>query len=604
MGAGEDGPGAEAPPAPRVPPWFLLAAVAASGAAVMIVEMTAVRALQPFFGSTTFVWTNVIAVVLAALAAGYALGGRLADRLPSAGLLFGLMAAGGLLVAAGAVLVTPVSRLFLAEGVDLEGVASVLIRGSLGSTLLLFAPPLLLLGAVCPLALRLLAAGGVGRAAGSVLSVSTAGSIAGTYLPTLLLVPHLGSRGSLLVAAGLLLLPAAAGLALLVRPRRAAAAAAVLLAAGAAAALADPRPGRGTPVLPGGGEAEVLAERETHYQYLTVRDDRVPGEPPFRVLTINEGVYTYHSLRVEGRVLTDSRCYDDYTLLPFLLDLEPGADLRMAVVGFACGVNAAQWRHFWDGPFRLRVEGAELDPEVLALGREFFGLPAETPGVVAADGRPWLEFLPPGTRYHAIVLDAFAHELYVPFHLGTREFFDLCRRRLEPGGILAMNVYAVGEGSPNLRALENTLAASFGSCLRMSRYGGETFALLGRNGDGPADLVGLGPANARRRFGARPGVAEWGRLLEQAGEAAGDAILVRPDPAAPVLTDDHAPLEWLTDRFLEDREDRILGGDEGRAGALRSLRRRQRLLLSGIGALWALLLGGAFLGIRRVPLPG
>ncbi len=602
------------PPVPGIPAWFLLLAVGASGAAVMTVEMTAVRALQPFFGSTTFVWTNVIAVVLAALALGYDLGGRLADRRASPGLLFGLLAAGGLLVALGALLVTPVSRLFLDEGVSLEGLSTVLVKGSLGTSLLLFAPPLLLLGAVCPIAIRLLASRGAGRAAGRVFAVSTVGSIAGTYLPTLLLVPHLGSRGSLLAAAGLLLLPAAAGLAAFARPRSAAVAAGAvaLLAGGSLAALGDTRPSRGPPPLPGGGDSVVLAERESPYQYLTVRDDRHPGEPPRRVLTINEGVHTFHALRVEGRVLADSRCYDDYAMLPFLLDLAPGSELRAAVVGFACGVNASQWRHFWDGPYRLRVDGAELDPEVLALGREFFGLPAGDGGdlrVTVADGRPWLEALPAGTRYHMLVLDAFAHELYVPFHLGTREFFDLCRRRLLPGGVLAMNVYAVGADSPNLRALENTLATSFGSCVRASQYRGANFMLLARNGEGPPDLARLARERTGRRFPGRGGLREWDRLLDLAAAVPEGAVVVTPRPDAPVLTDDHAPLEWLTDRFLGLEERRLLGddaagadpGDSARRAALRALDARQGRVLAWIGAGWALLLGGLFLLSRRLP---
>jgi MFS family permease len=182
----------------RVRVW-LLGTVFASGMAVMIVEMTAVRAMQPFFGSTTYVWTNVIAVVLAALAVGYAVGGRLADRFPSTTLLYGLLGVGGGVLLVSAWLVTPVSRLFLQDGIDLEGAVTVLLRGSLGASLILFAPPLLLLGMIAPITIRLLARGGVGRAAGSVFAVSTVGSILGTYLPALVLVPRIGSRGSILV---------------------------------------------------------------------------------------------------------------------------------------------------------------------------------------------------------------------------------------------------------------------------------------------------------------------------------------------------------------------------------------------------------------------
>ena len=140
---------------------FLLASIFCSGAAVMIVEMTAVRVLQPRFGSTTYVWTNVIAVVLAALSVGYAVGGRLADRRPSPIPFYGLMCTGGVLVAASAWAATAVGNWFLPLDVDLEGLPSLLIRGSLGATLVLFAPATLVLVTLSPYAIRLLAEIGI-----------------------------------------------------------------------------------------------------------------------------------------------------------------------------------------------------------------------------------------------------------------------------------------------------------------------------------------------------------------------------------------------------------------------------------------------------------
>lgn len=553
-------PESEPPPPPRPgAPLPILAAVFLSGAAVMSVEMTAVRAMQPWFGSTTWVWTHIIAVVLAALTGGYAVGGVLADRRPSRGLFFGLLATGGVMVAAAAALVGPVSRAFLQEGLNLEGIPSALTRGSLGTTLLVFAPPLFLLGTVSPMAVRLLSEVGVGRAAGRVMAVSTAGSILGTYLPVTLLVPHLGTRGSMLFAAGLLLLPGLLGL---LTSRRPAAAAVALLCALAGAGAADAAgPVRRAPTLTDGGRAELLDERESPYQYLSVRDDHTAAGTVNRVLTINEGVYTYHSLKVRGRVLTESRYYDDYSLLPLLLDRAPGSDLRACIVGFACGVNAGQWRHFWGGAFDLHIDGPELDPAILELGRKWFDLPPEgTPGLrtVAADGRPFLQALPADVRYHVLVVDAFANELYIPFHVGTREFFELCRRRLEPGGLLAMNVYAVGPRAPNLAALENTLATVFGRCLRVSQYWGSNFLLLARNGDAPPDLSLLDRDAVTRRFGERGDVAEWDRLLGLADNLRRSAFLVHPREEAPVLTDDHAPLEWMTDRFLDAMEKKVV----------------------------------------------
>src|SRR5215471_1524577 len=98
------------------PTGVVLACVAASGAAVTIVELTAVRVFQPYFGSTTPVWTNVIATSLAALACGYLLGGRLADRRPRPAVLLSLLTAAGVLATLAAAFATAVARRFLADG--------------------------------------------------------------------------------------------------------------------------------------------------------------------------------------------------------------------------------------------------------------------------------------------------------------------------------------------------------------------------------------------------------------------------------------------------------------------------------------------------------
>lgn len=613
---------AVAPERPAPPAWFVLTVAASTGAAVMVFEMSAVRALQPFFGSSTFVWANVIAVVLGALALGYAAGGRLADARPEPSLLFGFTAAGGVLAAVAAGAAGPVARLFLESGVDVEGMPRLLARGSLGTSLAVFALPVVAMGAVPPFAVRILASAGAGRAAGRVLAASTAASVAGTYLATFLLVPAVGSRGAMLVAAALAALPATAGLVVLGRTRSRIAAAAVVAAAVLVAALGEFRPIRAAPPFRNGGVATVLAERESPYQYLTVREDRFKDGEVDRVLTINEGTYIYHSLRIDGHVLTDSRHYDDYTVIPALLDVPPGGEMRIGVVGFAAGVNAGQFRHFWRGPFRLRVEGAEIDGEVVRLGREFFDLAAaeaDVASVTVDDGRRWLGALPPGRTFHVLVVDAFANEIYMPFHLATTEFLELCRSRLEPGGILAMNIYAVGADSPNLAAIEQTLATAFGACVRSSRYGGYGYLLLARKGDDPPDLARLSHAWMRRRFGERTGVAEWEDLLDLASEVRADTVLVRPRAGARILTDDDAPLEYLTDRFVGSLETHLLGettdiGDgaaeggelagrrseaSGRRDELRALTERQHRLLWWIAGAWCALAAAGFLAVRR-----
>ncbi len=537
---------------------FLLATVFCSGCAIMIVEMTAVRLLQPFFGSTNIVWTNVIGVVMAALAVGYAVGGRLADRRPFAKVLYGLLAAGGLVVLLTAPLTTPIAEWLLPVEMHVEGVAGTLGRGSLAASIILFAPATLLLGMISPLAVRLLATGGVGRAAGRVFAIGTVGSIVGTYLPTYVLIPEFGSRRTMLIAAVLLLIPAVIGLALTWRRRGTAAALVVLVVALPVGALTSAAPGRSLPPLPGDrdGVAHLLAEGESPYQYVTVREDRFENGEAWRLMTLNEGVYTYHSFEVLGQVLTGSRYYDDYAVLPMLLDVPRGAELRAAIVGLAGGIFPHQWKHFWDGVYDLHVDGAELDPLVLEYGRTHFHLPPSDSDWLSAyvmDGRQMLAAGRGAPGYHMIVVDAFTHELYIPFHLGTREFFELCKERLEPGGILAMNVYAYRPDSPNLLALQNTCAHVFGHAVQVRQSWGGNFVLMARNG-APPDLSRLAAMRVNARFGDRSEVAEWGDLITLASKIPGKSVILPHDPEGWLLTDDHAPLERLMDEMIDRAE--------------------------------------------------
>ena len=191
---------------------LLLVVVPLCGAAVLILELAAGRLLAPWFGLSLPVWTNVLAVVLGALAAGYALGGRLAAGGASLRTMGALLVAGGVLSSAAAFIGPRLGPALLPEGANLEGLSGVLARGSLLATLVLFGPPMVLLGTVGPLAVHLLAPGrDAGRAAGWVLALSTLGSILGTFLTTYVLLPVAGTRatvggtGAALAAMGLLL---------------------------------------------------------------------------------------------------------------------------------------------------------------------------------------------------------------------------------------------------------------------------------------------------------------------------------------------------------------------------------------------------------------
>jgi predicted membrane-bound spermidine synthase len=198
----------------------LLAAAFLSGAAVMILELTAARAMAPVFGTSIFTWTNVLGTVLAALALGYGIGGRLADRRPDPVLL-----GWWLLVAAAVTVPLPFLTKPLGEGLlpapvpldRFEG-SPVEVWGSLVTVAVLFAPPIVLMGMVCPFVTRCLADTGLesARAAGLTLCISTLGSLIGTYLPAHLLLEWVGVRMTIWTSTGCLVLSSF----LLLRTRR------------------------------------------------------------------------------------------------------------------------------------------------------------------------------------------------------------------------------------------------------------------------------------------------------------------------------------------------------------------------------------------------
>jgi MFS family permease len=251
---------------------FLYLLVFAVGMASLGAEIAAARLMSPYFGASTIVWANTIAVVLVSLSAGYWLGGRLGDDHPH---LRGLC----LLVAAAAVLLAAVpfaARPFLSISVDaLDEISAGAFVGSLIGVLALVAVPIVLLGACSPWAVRLATpdVDHSGRTAGRLYAVSTAGSLVGTMSAALLLIPFIGTQRTFLVFALTLALVAAAGLGWRYLGVPAAVAAVIAIPVGTVKAEGDP------------GD-RVIYEKETRLQYVRV----VEEDDGTRKLELNEGV--------------------------------------------------------------------------------------------------------------------------------------------------------------------------------------------------------------------------------------------------------------------------------------------------------------------------
>lgn len=190
--------------------WPVLLLVFVAGAASLSIEMAASRLLAPYFGDSLFVWSSIIGLILLYLTVGYYVGGQLSDRYPRPIFLYGITAAASILIALIPLIALPLMTWAqVAFSNDAYGV----LYGSLLSMLTFFALPTILLGCVSPFAIRIRMqqVGSAGRVAGILYAISTAGSILGTFLPVLVLLPYLGTMQTFLVTALVLFIFSVAG---------------------------------------------------------------------------------------------------------------------------------------------------------------------------------------------------------------------------------------------------------------------------------------------------------------------------------------------------------------------------------------------------------
>jgi spermidine synthase len=518
-------------------------AVFVSGAVLLGVEIAASRVLAPFFGNSLFVWGSLIGVVLAGLAAGYTLGGALADRFPTPALLVGVIGIGGALV-----LAIPL--------VD-EPVLEAIVRWDPGprlnpllASVVLFGPPSVVLAGVSPIAVRLLARSlrHLGRTAGQLFALSTAGSIAGTLGTAFWLVPELGT-GQLLGFAAVALF-AAATISALAERKLIAALAATAAAAGAAVVAVALAPDAGETLsgvaarnwsplyrsFSSAGPADAPTEgrivysKDTRYHHLYVVDDGNTRYLRFDA-SLQSAMYVDDPFRTRFR-------YTDFLHLGIAY-----APTARDVLFVGLGGGSAPKRMWRDFP-GVQLQVAELDPAVVDVARRYFALPRDPRlEVEVDDGRRFLDDT--DRRYDVIVVDAFFAD-GIPFHLFTREFLQLVRDRLEPGGVVVTNVIGAisGPGSRLFRAVYRTYRTAFPTVLvHPVELGGESSASL-RNlilvatekGAPTTEFLLERWAGIRERFRTVPDLRE--AILDRHD-------LFIPTQDVPVLTDDYAPTDSL-----------------------------------------------------------
>src|SRR5918999_1631434 len=492
-----------------MPPLPLLVFVVGTGS--LGAEIAAVRLLAPYFGASTIVWENTIGIVLVALSVGYWLGGRLADRHPHMrGLCLLALTAAGLLA-----LIPFAADPLLDLGVEaLDSISAGAFIGSLLGVLVLVAVPVMLLGAVSPYAIRLAVSTveEAGTVAGRLYALSTAGSLVGTLVSALLLIPLVGTRRTFLIFALAIAVMAVWGL----RPVRRYA----LAPAAIAALIALPV---GTLKAADTDGGRVIHEAETEYQYARV----VEYPDGHRTLELNEG-QAQHSVYDPDTVLTGD-VWDAHLVLGFAGFDEPPR--RVAILGNAAGTTSRAYEEFFP---ETRIDGVEIDGELSEIGRKYFDMNNPRLHLYHEDARPFLRRI--DAEYDQISVDAY-RQPYIPFYLATVEFFESVRDHLRDDGVLIVNA-GHPEGQDDL---EKVLTATIG----------EVFPHVLRDPIEPTNtliVASESPLSADRVRDAVPSLPSG--LRSTARLAAGR--LEAPLRGGDVYTDDKAPVGWLIDKSIVD----------------------------------------------------
>lgn len=385
-----------------------------AGAAIMVVEISAFRLLAPHFGNTIYTSTALIGVILVAFSGGGYLGGRLADKHPALGLI-------GWLLAGASVLTFFIPALHMVFSVSTSTLG--VISGPLVISLVLFALPGILLGAVSPASVRFYSLTQkdthVGVAAGTISMLGSLGSFLGTFASGFFLLATFGVR-SIFIGTGVVLLLLA--LASFLLARTVSKPVIPVLVAGLIAGIIGAT--SHNPELKG-----AVHERESVYHHISVFEEG----PERRLLALDSTQEGGMNPKTGGLIMG----YQEYWKLALLR--EPAAVSSALFIGagaFGMPENVSR-----DFP-QAAVDVVEIDPQVIEVGRQFFKLD-EHPRVNAhaADARRFLNQAK-DRKWDLIFGDAYNGRHAIPSHLATREFFQLIADHLEPKGVYIMNIIA------------------------------------------------------------------------------------------------------------------------------------------------------------------
>jgi len=500
---------------------FLYFTVFVSGMTSLAAEFGASRLLGNVFGTSNLVWAAIIGLILIYLTAGYFLGGRWADRSPHPKTMYQILAWGAFTLGIVPYIAQPVLR---AAATAFEGLQVGILLGSFVAVLILFSIPVTLLGMISPFAIRLSLedAQHAGNVSGNVYAISTLGSFVGTYLPVLVLIPTIGTIKTFLVFSVFLLCVALTGLGLS-GGRKAVLAYLLMVVLLAGVAFLGGRGG----IKKTSGQ---IFETESAYNYIQVLE--VDG---YRYLRLNEGqgihsVYNPDTLNYGGP-------WQQFLVGPFFYPDHAPADVRrIAILGLAAGTTARQAAAVFPN---VVIDGFEIDPKIVKVGREYFEMDLPNLNIIVQDGRWGLANS--HKKYDLIGVDAYRPP-YIPWHMTTQEFFQIAADHLTDQGVLVINVGRAPGDRRLIDGLATTIATIFPSVYVMDIPGTFNSMLY-------ATLQPTDAADLDRNLLALSMRADAPPLLLESISLAWANLQPAPQHTT-VFTDDLAPIEWITNNMI------------------------------------------------------
>ena len=494
-----------------------------AGMSVMAVELGASRLLAPYFSSSQIVWTIIIGTIMIAMALGNIAGGRWADRNPDPDRLYGRILTAAIWIA-----LIPVAGKYIVIGISGLLIFSInenfLIAAAFASCMLVFVFPLFLLGTVTPSLVKYTvdSLDDSGKTVGYLNASNTIGSIIGTFVPTFISIPAVGTGITFLIFAGILLVLAilyfTAGRKRLVRT-----------AAGMIIFLLACVFGHDSSFA--FWEKDLTYEGESVYNYLQVYEDESKIALSTNVLFGVQSVYQ----REKG--LTGM--YYDYAMAaPYMAGYDGEDELDILILGMGTGTYATQCSRYFEN---VNVEGVEIDRKITDLARKYFELPEEIK-VTTYDGRAYLQGLSSSRedpeKYDVIMVDAY-QDITIPFQMSSAEFFRLVKEHLRENGVMVVNMNMKSDGEEGINEyLSDTISSVFSRVYTVDVKFSTNRELFASDNDRMTENLDIGCEKEKD--------PDLRQMMETVRED-----LSEYKAGTHILTDDRAPVELLGMRAVD-----------------------------------------------------